>query len=79
MKYKNIKITKNPKPIDNMTFIDNILSNSNNNQPEQQSQEDNNKDKILLRKARMSKNKGNKQKNKTIIKTNIESQTPNFG
>jgi hypothetical protein len=78
MKYKDIKITKNPKPTDNITFID------SNNQPEQQQQQDNtiskdnNKDKIV-REARMSKNKGKRQKNKTIIKTNIESQTPNFG
>lgn len=78
MKYKDIKITKNPKPIDNITFIHNIDSN---NQPEQQHttlEDNNNKDKII-RKTRMSKNKGKKQKNKTIIKTNIESQTPNFG
>ena len=74
MKYKNIKITKNPKLIDNITFID------HNNQPEQQDNTtlEDNKDKII-RKARMSKNKGKRQKNKTIIKTNIESQTPNFG
>ena len=76
MKYKDIKITKNPKPTNDITFID------HNNQPEQQQDnttlDDNNKDKII-RKARMSKNKGKRQKNKTIINTNIESQTPNFG
>jgi hypothetical protein len=76
MKYKDIKITKNPKPTKDITFID------HNNQPEQQQNnttlDDNNKDKIV-RKARMSRNKGKRQKNKTIIKTKIESQTPNFG